>query len=1173
MSERKQSGVLAEELQVSTHYLRAANVELTADASVKHYLPTARALDVLSRVASTLEGDRGKAWSLTGPYGTGKSSFALFLGALLAPTSTSLREPAFDILRASDPALANRLTRVLANRSELAGGFAAAVVTAEREPISVTLARALTRGAIKYFGSEERLPREIANALRVSTADPRPDTLRTALRHLAAACPVLVLIDEFGKNLEHFTDRPDEGDLFALQALAEEAASGAGTVLFFTLQHLAFDDYARAHGLLERREWAKVQGRFEDVAFSETSDDVARLIAKAIGSESASPKFRKARRAWAEAAMPRLEEIGLGAEFSNGVETLELCYPLHPLAVLALPDLCARFGQHGRTLLSFLAGSEPKSLGEYLLTARWSERDLPTVGLEDVYDFFVASAARQLQASTGASRWQEIDSRICEASALPADQQRILKIVGLLNLVSQGGLLRASAPLVSLALGDGRTTSTGAPAALEDLVGRGVLAYRRFADEFRLWQGSDFDLPAAMQVERDRLKDSSIAHLLSERQGPRHVVAGRHSQEVGMLRYFEVAYVDHLRGLPTEQTAADGWVAYHVGPEGDLPQVRKSLLASTQPVVLLSVPEVDSLCSLVLEAAAVDAVQHWPELDGDWVARREVRERASLLSRQLSEAVPDHFDPRRADVAVVLLRGDRAEPLRTVVAASSSISPILSHVCDLVYPQSPVIKNEMLARRELSSQGARARRELMTAMIEHGSEEKLGLEGYGPERAMYEAFLYETGMHVATPTEAGGWAFQAPKRGNRLRYAYEALQSAMLTSPESPRTAADLMAELRRAPFGVTDGPLPVLLLTALLEHKDDVAIFEDGTYLPDFSADAAERMVKSPARFLIKHFAVSGGRQRVLDALVAELVGNSSVAGLRNQGLMQAVAPLLRTVRRLPDSVRYDATLSPTAIAVRDALLAARDPDQLLFVTLPVACGLEPITTRTSHKDGQLFVERLRDAVGELEGAYATMLGWISQSLSTALNLSPAISELRADLQALGRRLGDKILDPKLQAFVQLASTDGLDDENWLEAMGLALSERPPVSWRTADRERFSSTLLAAASTIGRLEILHFESVVEPMEGFVAQRHTITRADGTEEGMLVVANETAVVSARAEAGRIVDSYLEQGSHELNAFILALWAEVQDRGASGAPATIPRAVNERMEAERKEEHA
>ena len=71
-------------LKVKSQFTRSVHIakdEVRADDS---YYPTQLALDVaaaVTREAITPGGD--KAWTLTGPYGTGKSAFALFLVDIL----------------------------------------------------------------------------------------------------------------------------------------------------------------------------------------------------------------------------------------------------------------------------------------------------------------------------------------------------------------------------------------------------------------------------------------------------------------------------------------------------------------------------------------------------------------------------------------------------------------------------------------------------------------------------------------------------------------------------------------------------------------------------------------------------------------------------------------------------------------------------------------------------------------------------------------------------------------------------------------------------------------------------------------------------------------------------------------------------------------------------------
>ena len=98
---------------------------------------------------------------------------------------------------------------------------------------------------------------------------------------VADYAPVLLVLDEFGKNLEHFVSTDtSRDDLFLLQDLAEWSAAASGKpILLLTLQHLAFEDYAAGASVSKRREWSKIQGRFADVPYVESPSQSQTLIA------------------------------------------------------------------------------------------------------------------------------------------------------------------------------------------------------------------------------------------------------------------------------------------------------------------------------------------------------------------------------------------------------------------------------------------------------------------------------------------------------------------------------------------------------------------------------------------------------------------------------------------------------------------------------------------------------------------------------------------------------------------------------------------------------------------------------------------------------------------------------------------------------------------------------
>ena len=76
--------MMEQKISVDTHYTRSIHLEKDAQSLLISYIPTSRALQTLEKIATTFnEFDMPRAWSLIGPYGSGKSAFALFLSQLL----------------------------------------------------------------------------------------------------------------------------------------------------------------------------------------------------------------------------------------------------------------------------------------------------------------------------------------------------------------------------------------------------------------------------------------------------------------------------------------------------------------------------------------------------------------------------------------------------------------------------------------------------------------------------------------------------------------------------------------------------------------------------------------------------------------------------------------------------------------------------------------------------------------------------------------------------------------------------------------------------------------------------------------------------------------------------------------------------------------------------------
>lgn len=1126
--------MLYEVVRPGPQFARSVNLERDTDAAtLDGYLPTARALDTIDRVATALrDPTRTRSWSVTGPYGSGKSSLALLLDALVGPFADPARDTALRVVADVDADASERF-RTAVESAAPASGLIRAVATAQRESAARTVVRALATGLRRYPAATRRCRALLADAERLLGAATLPArAVADLVAEVAQIAPVLLVIDEFGKNLEFFADRADDADLFVLQEIAERANGPGGLPVFFlTLQHLAFEEYATGTDAAQRREWAKVQGRFEDIAFADSSSELLQLVARVLHhTEPVDDAFARAIERWAAAEHRKLRHLGIGERLPTP-DVLAAAYPLHPLTLAVLPEVCSRYGQRERTLFSFLARPEPHSVVDFLHETPVNVRTPPTVEVDRLFDYFMAGAATVLGSSDGASRWLEIDARIRETQGLSADEERLLKVVGILNLASRGGSLRASRPLLDYAF-----PLLDLDTHLGALEARGLLVYRAFADEYRIWEGSDFDLQGAVEAARRSLAGASVAAVCERALLLTPLVAARHSQDKGILRFFERRYAaaDTTVSPPAAGDQADGVVAYVV--DGTPPEAFSIDQDGTgKPVLLVYPTEGTDLLAAASDAAAIAEVLATSEaLAHDWVARRELHERAALATHRFREVLDAAFSLDGDGIRV-----RRPDGSAVTIAGRRSWSAVLSDICDDVYSSAPTVKNEMIARRELSSQAARARRDLLLAMVERNGEPKLGIEGYGPERAMLEAVLVDSGVYRE---HADGWRFGPPSRTCDYTATWKAIDRCFSRSRHGRVGLDEIWQVLQAPPVALPEGLIPVLVTAALLARADDIAVYQDGTFQPVFGAELIERLVKTPERFAVKHFGPGGARAKVTVALSKRL--ELHAAPDTNQTLIRLLATLVRTVRGLEEYTLHTSSVSETTRGVRQAIVTATEPDELLFTALPLALGLRPFPHAAAISDAaaSTFAARLADALDELRQAYPTLLDEVVGTLATGIG-RPAnadMTDVRTELGVRARAIAERVLEPRLRSFLLAAGDTALDDTDWVENLAMNVAERPPAAWRDDDRRRFDAHLAELLAAYRRVEMLHLQHLDAPGSA-VARQVVVTTPEGHTTGGVVwlddgVAREIEDIvrtAIDAAAGRV-------GAHAAEALLASL---------------------------------
>ncbi len=1078
---------LSDLFHITSRFQRSVHLErdFYTENVLDGYVVTVKARETLTRLITARENElTSKAWSLTGPYGSGKSAFALFASKLLGNPESPTTHQAINILKGGDRALYDQFLRITGNGKSHTSGFCPVLISGERAPLSTALLRGLAHG-LKAFGIAERskIQRNIQELLAIADNTPPQASEITVLFEAATRAirnkngqGLLLVIDELGKFLEYATQHPLHGDVFVLQTLAEFATRSDHTPVFLiTILHQAFEQYAHRAAKSQREEWAKVQGRFEDIAFVEPADQVLRLIGSAIKKTSIGDAQNVA-----SPPTPRLKPSHLNADEFR--QLMADCLPLHPTVALVIGSVFRRFAQNERSLFAFLSSSEPYGLQEFLSTQRYDGNVLPTLSLADLYDYLNTAIGNRLAASRDGDKWVEIEMAIHRLTDPSITTVKLIKTIGLLGIVGEvSPNLKASKQTLRYSMGEYPPTfATEFETALKTLERRSIVTYRRYNDAYTLWEGSDIDIETLFhQAERHLDPNERLTTYLSALVPPRPLIARRHLFETGTLRYFTPMYTDLENfdlSLNEPLNAADGSVLYTL-PEDEHERDQLAEKASGENVaarseLLIAIPSsTQFLRDAVTELACLNYIsENTPQLEGDAIARRELSIRQLTAERNIANQLAFIFGDGDEAPCKWFHNGKPAP-----INSQRDRNEHLSKICDDIYRKTPIIRNELINRRKISGAVTTARKKLIQAMLEKGNQQNLGITGYPAQMSIYRSLLLETGIHRE---DSGIWGFHPPKQSdkNQIHHAWEAIEDFLDSCEGERQPIVRLYEHLMSPPLGVREGPLPILLCAAMLRYKTEVALYQDGSFIPHWSMPVFERLLKVPEKFELKRFRLIAARTELLRQYLNAL--NQPIE-TEAPDLLTVIKALMPFISKLPKYTLNTDALSDNAKNLRAAVLNAREPDELLFTELPKALGCPAFRVETTHSNAAArFANTLQDTLSELGRAYENLLNSIEKQMKVAFVLTGDRDNFRQTLVQKAESLREIASEPQLRQFLIRLCDEQLDYANWIEAIGATLAGKPPNAWFDQDTDRFQSNFFEVVRKFRHLEAVSYEKL-----------------------------------------------------------------------------------------------
>lgn len=1016
---------LASMVTIDRRFARSARLDadLNGTPPLVGYVLQASIAKALTTLAESQCDSHQGAYTWTGPYGGGKSSAALLVANLVAGTKGN-RKIARDIA-------GETLTRLYVEAfPEPKGRWKVVAVTGSRTRLRDAIVEA---AALALDWSS-------AQAADYGASD---DALIAALISggEAESSGTLLILDELGKLLEH--EALEGGDVHLLQDLAERATRSKGRLVVIGILHQSFEQYAARAARDARQEWAKVQGRFQDIAFLSGADETVALLGRAITAEPPANAFERAKLVAEAVAKRRPTEVGVLTK------ALTDTWPLNPVSALLLgPISRARFAQNERSVFGFLSSAEPSGFQEFLQHA---EEVSGTYDPAMLWDYMAANFGMSLAAGNDGSRFSLAYEAIERASAKGQGLHVALtKSAAIIEFFRNGSGLALADDFLEAAVPG--ATPKAIKTAINDLLDWAILIRQPRLGGYALFAGSDFDLDEAIGRAVGPV-DSLQLEGIPQRVGFGFAAAKRHYFMTGALRTFEIALQvvtsdDNVDGIVERILArpqrGSGLMLLLLS-DGTLPRqatdaltkaTAKALNGSGRVIALGSASESFALRNAAAELMAVERVfREHPQLEGDRIARREIAARQSRcideLHRKLEAALEGakwYLSPSPGK--------SHSEPLAVIA----------SMLADAGFAKAPILKSELLQRDKPSSSAMAALRDLAHAMVSGLELKQLGMKQYPSELGLYLTVLKPFGLH--REIEPGRFDFSGPddsREGQSLQPAWDVLDQA------GDEPLDKIYARWSAPPFGIKSGVMPALALAYMLANRDKTAVYIDGVYQTAIDDVVVDRLLQKPGSF----------RLRRIDRSIREMAFLSELAKLLNVTESSASLPIAAAIfqrfEALPNYAKRTSRIDAGAKSIRGVVMKADDPERLLFDDLPAALG------------DRLSPEAIYNAIIAAEASYPALLDELRVALGRALGIDHRDFGGIAERAQLIRGMTN---DYNFDAFADRAAAieQGSGD---IESLVSVLLHRPARNWSDRDREEALTEIARYGRRFRELEAL----------------------------------------------------------------------------------------------------
>lgn len=905
---------------------------------------------------------------------------------------------------------------------------------------------------LNIVGDYMELSTMLAKSLKVEgSGNSIIDELDSYYKHLEKEGKTLIIvIDEFGKILEHAAKNNPERELYFLQKFAEYVNHTDHNILFLTTLHQNFSSYARELSDSEIKEWDKVKGRFKELVFVEPVEQLLYLASvrnnQKIENYVVEENFR-------ELFLLAKKTAFLSDSFSYNIA--RGLYPLDPFAAFVITRAIQEYGQNERSLFSFLNAGGKRSFKEFVPNEKL------TYNLEEVYNYIQSNFYSYLtDVNSESMQWSAIRiaaERVEGQTWITPEEMinalKLIKTIGLLNIFGTAAFkmnLRAMKQYAKFAL-----DIHDAGEIIRKLETFKIIRYAQYKERFILFEGTDVDIEAevakaSLIVSRPVNYIDRLCKLYTNK-----MIAVKSSYyKNGTPRYFE--YIVTNKPLSKEpKEDVDGFINLIFSHEDNaLEEIKKHSKEEKYPILYAYFNKTDEIVDSLHNIDKYQYIINRVLLDkADHVAQSELNKMIEFEQIKLNSLIYESLYSFAGGVSWIYSGKEKT------IRNHRDLNIILGQICDEIYSKTPILHNELFNKHKLTGAISTAKKKFIKAMLNNSDVEDLGFDNkkFPPEKTIYYTLLKNTGLHSSlgfseTPSDS-------------IRTLWDACEEFLKSTSSKPRKISLLIKMLSEAPYKLKQGFIDFWIPTYFIIKRNDYSLYnKNGMYIPRLTEEFFELLAKNSGDFLVKALDVSGVKVDFFNKYRHFInLGSDEITG---DSLLETIRPFFLFYNSLNAYTKHTNKFNhKETVRFRNILQKAKDPEKTFFEDIPEALGYsqEDFEDENKIKEYCYLVER---SIRELRSCYTDLIDRIEQKIIEELALdSFDYTEYIVEIRDRMSYVKEYLLTDRQREFYTHVMTTYESREEWYQSICYTALDQPLTNLKDEQEDILINNLITLFS------------------------------------------------------------------------------------------------------------